>query len=71
MKAAKFYGVKDIRVEEAQLPALEPGMVKVKVAFAGICGSDLHEYVGGASAFRTQPHLSSIIVGSLKFPLWL
>lgn len=46
MKAAKYYGIQDIRVEEAQLPALEPGMVKVKVAFAGICGSDLHEYVG-------------------------
>ncbi|GEM_PF-3643915 len=48
MKAAKFYGMKDIRVEEAELPVLKNGMVKVKIAFAGICGSDLHEYVGGA-----------------------
>lgn len=63
MKAAKFYGIKDIRVEEAQLPALEPGMVKVKVAFAGICGSDLHEYVGGAYAFRTQPVLGHEFAG--------
>lgn len=63
MKAAKFYGVKDIRVEEAQLPTLEPGMVKVKVAFAGICGSDLHEYVGGAYAFRTQPVLGHEFAG--------
>lgn len=63
MKAAKFYGVKDIRVEEAQLPALEAGMVKVKVAFAGICGSDLHEYVGGAYAFRTQPVLGHEFAG--------
>ncbi|XRD26462.1 alcohol dehydrogenase catalytic domain-containing protein [Lysinibacillus fusiformis] len=57
MKAAKFYGMKDIRVEEAELPVLENGMVKVKIGFAGICGSDLHEYVGGAYAFRTQPVL--------------
>jgi len=63
MKAAKLYGINDIRVEEAELPALENGMVKVKVEFAGICGSDMHEYVGGAYPFRTQPVLGHEFAG--------
>jgi len=57
MKAAKIFGVKDIRVEEAEIPVLEKGMVKVKVEYAGICGSDMHEYLAGTYAIRTQPVL--------------
>ncbi|WP_284139165.1 2,3-butanediol dehydrogenase [Virgibacillus sp. LDC-1] len=47
MKAARWYGQKDIRVEEVTDPAVEQGKVKIKVAWAGICGSDLHEYAAG------------------------
>jgi len=47
MKAARWYGVKDIRVEEVAEPATGPSDVKVKVAWTGICGSDLHEYLAG------------------------
>ncbi len=47
MKAARWYGVKDIRVEDVAEPAAGPGEVKVKVAWTGICGSDLHEYLAG------------------------
>jgi len=47
MKAAVWHGVKDIRVEEVELRALREEEVKVKVAWAGICGSDLHEYEEG------------------------
>lgn len=54
MKAANFYGAKDIRIEETAVPSLESGMVKIKVAFAGICGSDMHEYLAGAYPFRTH-----------------
>ncbi|RJS50078.1 2,3-butanediol dehydrogenase [Bacillus sp. PK3_68] len=57
MKAAKIYGARDIRVEEAELPTLEEGMVKVKVEYAGICGSDMHEYLAGIYPMRTQPVL--------------
>lgn len=47
MKAARWYGAKDIRVEDVPEPETKAGFVKVKVACAGICGSDLHEYLAG------------------------
>ncbi|WP_334176888.1 2,3-butanediol dehydrogenase [Pseudoxanthobacter sp.] len=47
MKAARWYKAKDIRVEDVPEPAVAPGRVKIKVAWTGICGSDLHEYVAG------------------------
>lgn len=47
MKVARWYGVKDIRVEEIDEPSPGPSDVKLKVAWTGICGSDLHEYLAG------------------------
>ena len=47
MKAARWHGVKDIRVENVAEPSPGAGEVKVKVAWTGICGSDLHEYLAG------------------------
>lgn len=47
MRAARFYKAKDVRVEEVEIPNLEKFDVKIKVAWAGICGSDLHEYNAG------------------------
>ncbi|MCM3398553.1 2,3-butanediol dehydrogenase [Oceanobacillus profundus] len=47
MKAAVWHGEKDIRIEEVEVKPLEDTQVKVRVAWAGICGSDLHEYEEG------------------------
>lgn len=47
MKAARWHAAKDIRVEEIDEPQVTPGDVKIKVAWTGICGSDLHEYLAG------------------------
>lgn len=47
MRAAVWYGKKDIRVEEKNVADVQRNEVKVKVAWTGICGSDLHEYVAG------------------------
>lgn len=47
MKAARWHQAHDIRVEDIEEPAVSPGRVKIKVAWTGICGSDLHEYVAG------------------------
>lgn len=47
MKAARWYKAKEIRVEEVPEPSVTEGRVKIKVAWTGICGSDLHEYVAG------------------------
>lgn len=65
MKAAKIFGARDIRVEEAELPLLEAGKVLVKVDYAGICGSDMHEYLAGTFPIRTQPVLGHEFSGTV------
>lgn len=47
MKTAVWYGQKDIRIEDKELKPLKDNEVTVRVAWAGICGSDLHEYQEG------------------------
>ncbi|SHJ94240.1 (R,R)-butanediol dehydrogenase / meso-butanediol dehydrogenase / diacetyl reductase [Clostridium cavendishii DSM 21758] len=47
MKAALWYAKKDVRVEEIEEPIVTKGSVKIKIKWCGICGSDLHEYLGG------------------------
>lgn len=47
MKALRWHGVKDLRVENIAEPAAGKGKVKIKVECCGICGSDLHEYTAG------------------------
>jgi 2-desacetyl-2-hydroxyethyl bacteriochlorophyllide A dehydrogenase len=44
MKAAVFYGPRDIRVEEVERPKIEASEILIKVMACGICGSDLHTY---------------------------
>jgi L-iditol 2-dehydrogenase len=41
MKAAMLYGVKDLRVEDVEVPKVEAGEVLVKVKAATTCGTDL------------------------------
>ncbi|ADO83912.1 2,3-butanediol dehydrogenase [Ilyobacter polytropus] len=47
MKAALWYGPKDVRIEEVAEPVVKENEVKVKVKWCGICGTDLHEYLTG------------------------
>ncbi len=47
MKAARYYGRNDIRIEDIEQQQLEPGTVRIDVAWTGICGTDLHEYLEG------------------------
>lgn len=47
MKAARWYAAKDIRVETIEIPTVNKNQVRIAVQYAGICGSDLHEYVHG------------------------
>lgn len=47
MKAFRFYGGKEMRLEEVPEPLPGPGEVKIKVKWCGICGSDVHEYLHG------------------------
>jgi (R,R)-butanediol dehydrogenase/meso-butanediol dehydrogenase/diacetyl reductase len=47
MRAARFYDRQDIRIEDIPEPELLPGTVAIDVAWCGICGTDLHEYLEG------------------------
>jgi (R,R)-butanediol dehydrogenase/meso-butanediol dehydrogenase/diacetyl reductase len=47
MKALRWYGRRDVRYEDAPEPEPAPGQLKVRVALAGICGTDLKEYASG------------------------
>lgn len=47
MLAARYYGIRHIRVENIPKPECGPGQALIKVACAGICGSDLHVFRKG------------------------
>lgn len=55
MKAARSYGVKDIRIEEIELRDPKDNEVQINVKYCGICGSDIHGYFQGW-ALPTIPH---------------
>lgn len=66
MKAARFYDKKDIRVEEVDVPNPKSNQIKIEVKYAGICGSDLHEYAAGPIFIpKDNPHP----VSNVKAPL--
>lgn len=58
MRAARFYGPGDIRVEDVPIPTAKANQVTVDVNWCGICGSDLHEYIDGPIVLPTaeKPH---------------
>ncbi|KAF1981815.1 GroES-like protein [Aulographum hederae CBS 113979] len=56
MRAARYYGKEDIRIEQIEEPKCGKGQIKIKPAFVGICGTDLHEYLGGPTFAPTSPH---------------
>ncbi|MBN2239221.1 MAG: 2,3-butanediol dehydrogenase [Dehalococcoidales bacterium] len=47
MKALRWHGRKDLRLEDIPEPVPGTGEVKIKVSMAGICGTDLKEYSSG------------------------
>jgi L-iditol 2-dehydrogenase len=57
MKAARLYGVGDIRVGDEPVPEPGPGETLVQVTAVGLCGSDLHWFSEGAigDAQLSQP----------------
>ncbi|GAA2182061.1 2,3-butanediol dehydrogenase [Leucobacter tardus] len=56
MRAARYYDRKDIRIEDIPEPELQPGTVAIDVAWCGICGTDLHEYLEGPIFIPPQGH---------------
>ncbi|MCS7281974.1 MAG: galactitol-1-phosphate 5-dehydrogenase [Anaerolineae bacterium] len=56
MKAAVFRGIGQIEVTDVPMPELEPGEVLIRVAYCGICGTDLE-------AFQTGMYEPGLILG--------
>jgi len=55
MKAAVFHGTHDLRFENVPAPAIGPGDVLIRVAYAGICGSDIHTFHGMQANIHSRP----------------
>jgi (R,R)-butanediol dehydrogenase / meso-butanediol dehydrogenase / diacetyl reductase len=51
VKAAVYYGARDIRVEDVPDPAPGPGELLLEIHAAGICGTDVGEYVQGPMSY--------------------
>lgn len=56
MRAARWYGKQDVRIEETADPKPGKGQVKLRVKACGICGTDLHEYREGPFLIPSRPH---------------
>lgn len=49
MKALAIHGKDDLQHEDRPVPEPAEGQVRLKMAYVGICGSDLHYYFNGAN----------------------
>ncbi|TKA40839.1 hypothetical protein B0A49_13651, partial [Cryomyces minteri] len=47
IQALRYHGQQDVRVEYVEAQPCRKDDVRVKIAYCGICGSDVHEYLGG------------------------
>ena len=47
MRAVRYHGNRDVRVDDIPEPECRPGFVKIAPEWCGICGSDVHEYLVG------------------------
>ena len=56
MRALRYHGRGDVRLEELAEPSPGPGEVLIKVAYNGLCGSDVHEFYEGPVAATIDPH---------------
>ncbi|WP_310407281.1 zinc-dependent alcohol dehydrogenase [Nocardia kruczakiae] len=69
MRAAVYYGARDIRLEEVPVPTPGIGEALVRVLRSGICGTDASEWIAGPKSYpvtRRHPHsghLGPIIPG--------
>ena len=46
MKAAYYAGDRKVEVGECKVQSPGPGEVRIDVAYCGVCGTDLHIYMG-------------------------
>ena len=69
MRAAVYYGARDVRLEEVERPAPGPGQVLLRVTRTGMCGTDGSEWKSGPRTFPVEKrhphsgHLGPLILG--------
>lgn len=63
MRALRYHGGSDLRLEDIDVPPPSPGEVTVAVVACGVCGSDLHFLDGSARPSRTPITLGHEIAG--------
>ena len=58
MRAVRYHGNRDVRVDDIAEPDVRPNTVKIAPEWCGICGSDLHEYLIGPETIPAagNPH---------------
>ena len=57
MRALRYHGIRDLRLDEdVPEPQCKDNEIKIKPAYVGICGSDLHEYSKPSFIPLQDPH---------------
>ena len=58
MRAVRYHGNRDVRIDDIDEPECRPGFVKIAPEWCGICGSDIHEYLVGPETIPSPdaPH---------------
>jgi (R,R)-butanediol dehydrogenase / meso-butanediol dehydrogenase / diacetyl reductase len=54
MRAARWHGREDIRVEDVPTPRAGPSELLLRVSWSGICGTDVEEYLHGPLIIPTE-----------------
>ncbi len=57
MKAAVYYGKCNMRVDNIDIPEPKPNEVRIRVAYCGVCGTDVHIFHGDGGSFEVAPPL--------------
>jgi (R,R)-butanediol dehydrogenase/meso-butanediol dehydrogenase/diacetyl reductase len=56
VRAVRFHGKEDVRVEDVPEPSPGPDEVKLRVHLNGLCGTDVFEYFHGPHYTSDRPH---------------
>jgi len=65
MKAAVFYGIEDIRIEDFKEPTCNENEVKIKVHYCAICGTDVRIYFSGHKKVNPPAIIGHEITGEI------
>lgn len=63
MKAVRFYGISDVRVEEIEMVKPDSQQALVKIIYGGICGSDLHIFREGMFVEKVPETMGHEFIG--------